>query len=153
MKKNIILLFASFAALLFAGCGSSGETTPSNVEFTGEWHLVQWCGAAPTEFDAYVVFNEDRTFVIYQQIEQIDYQTFKGQWAYDGVLLSGRYDDGTLWGSDYEAALDEAGDTLTLTSRTSVPEVGVYRRASVPDEIRKSAVSATASRTETRRLL
>ena len=153
MKKNIVLLFASFVVLLLAGCGSSDEKTPSPVEFTGEWHLVQWCGAAPTEFDAYVVFNEDRTFAIYQQIERIDYQTFKGQWAYDGTTLSGRYDDGTPWGSAYEIAVDETGATLTLTSRTSVAEVGVYRREAVPAEIRQSAISATASRTELRRLL
>ena len=134
MKKSIIQLFVAFAALLFAGCGSSDDAAPV-ILFTGEWHLVQWNETTPTDFDAYVVFNEDRTFVIYQQIEWIDYQIFTGRWTYDGQLLSGIYDDETPWGSDYEVALDETNDMLTLTSQTSVVEVGIYRRTTVPDDI------------------
>ncbi len=152
MKKNIILLFVSFAVLLCAGCGSSGKTVPT-VEFTGEWHLVQWSGAAPTEFDAYVVFNENHTFSLYQRLERIDYRNFTGQWAYDGKLLSGVYSDDTPWGSDYEIALDEAANTLTLTSRTSVPEISVYRREAVPEAIKNSAVPVTAGRSAFVRLL
>ncbi len=152
MKRKIMQLVAAFAVLLLAGCGSSGDDAPA-IRFTGEWHLTQWNGAAPTEFDAYVVFNEDRTFAIYQQIEQIGYQSFSGRWAYDGKLLTGIYDDAIPWGSDYEVVLDETGDVLTLTSQTSIGEVSVYRRTTVPEEIKGSAIPSTASRTEQPRLL
>ncbi len=152
MKKKIFQLIAAFAVLLFAGCGSSGDKTPA-IRFTGEWHLSQWNGTAPTEFDAYIVFHEDRTFVIYQQIERIGYQSFSGRWAYDGNLLSGIYDDETLWGSDYEVAIDETNDVLTLTSQTSIGEVSVYRRTTVPEEIKGSAIPSMASRTGIARLL
>ncbi len=145
-------LVAAFAVLLFAGCGSSGDETPA-IRFTGEWHLTQWNGTTPKEFDAYVVFNEDRTFVIYQQIERIGYQSFSGRWTYDGKLLSGIYDDETPWGSDYEVAIDETDDVLTLTSQTSIGEVSVYRHTTVPEAIKNSAIPATASRTEQPRLL
>lgn len=146
MKRQIMQLVAAFAVLLFAGCGSSDDTPA--IHFTGEWHLTQWNGAAPKEFDAYVVFNEDRTFAIYQQIEQIGYQHFSGRWAYDGKLLTGIYNDQTPWGSAYEAALDETDNVLTLTSQTSVGEVSVYRRATVPEAIKGSALPSTASRAE-----
>ncbi len=144
-------LVAAFAVLLFAGCGSSGDETPA-IRFTGEWHLTQWNGTTPKEFDAYVVFNEDHTFAIYQQIEQIGYQLFSGRWAYDGKLLSGIYDDETPWGSAYEVALDETEAVLTLTSQTSIGEVSVYRRATVPEAIKGSALPSTASRTGNVRL-
>ncbi len=151
MKRKIMQLVAAFAILLFAGCGSSGDETPA-IRFTGEWHLTQWNGTAPKDFDAYVVFHEDRTFVIYQQIERIGYQSFSGRWAYDGKLLSGIYDDETPWGSDYEVSLDETDDVLTLTSQTSIGEVSVYRRTTVPEEIKGSALPSTTSRSERPRL-
>ncbi len=151
MKRKIMQLVAAFVVLLFAGCGS-GDETPA-IRFIGEWHLTQWNGTAPEEFDAYVVFNEDRTFVIYQQIERIGYQSFSGRWAYDGKLLSGIYDDETPWGSNYDVALDETDDVLTLTSQTSIGEVSVYRRATVPEAIKGSALPSTAGRAENIRLL
>lgn len=149
MKKSIILtVFASFA-LLFAGCGSDNETP--TIQFTGEWHLVQWNGTAPTEFDAYVAFNADRTFALYQRIERVEYQLFTGLWSYNGKLLTGIYDDETLWGSDYEVTLDETLNMLTLTSPTA-GEVSIYQRTAIPEAIKSSAQPAIDSRAEIIRL-
>ena len=72
--------------------------------------------------------------------------------AYDGNLLTGIYNDQTPWGSAYEAALDETDNVLTLTSQTAVGEVSVYRRATVPEAIKGSALPSTASRAEGIRL-
>lgn len=149
MKKSIILTVLASFALLFAGCGSD-DTTPA-IRFTGEWHLVRWNGTAPTEFDAYVAFDDDHTFTLYQRIERVKYQLFTGSWAYNGKLLTGIYADGTTWGSDYEVALDETQNTLTLTSPTA-GEVSVYQRAAIPEAIKNSAEPSIASRTETFRL-
>ena len=59
---------------MFAGCGSSSkgdDASPLAKQLVGEWHLVSWNGAAPGVFDAYVSFASDKTFEIYQQIEQV----------------------------------------------------------------------------------
>lgn len=50
------------------------------------------------------------------------------------------------------AAGDETDNVLTLTSQTAVGEVSVYRRATVPEAIKGSALPSTASRAEGIRL-
>lgn len=51
-------------------------------------------------------------------------------------VLGGVYSDGKPFGSTYDIAFDESGNTLTLTSATGVAETGVYVRAAIPDEVK-----------------
>ena len=78
MRKTLYTLFAVLGLCMFAGCGSSSkgdDASPLAKQLVGEWHLVSWNGAAPGVFDAYVSFASDKTFEIYQQIEQVGYKS------------------------------------------------------------------------------
>lgn len=135
MRKTLYTLFAVLGLCMFAGCGSSSkgdDASPLAKQLVGEWHLVSWNGAAPGVFDAYVSFASDKTFEIYQQIEQVGYQKYTGSYLIGNKMLSGKYSDNTPWGSSYEVSFDESGNTLTLVSDPSVGEVSVYTRASIP---------------------
>ena len=142
MRKTLYTLFAVLGLCMFAGCGSSSkgdDASPLAKQLVGEWHLVSWNGAAPGVFDAYVSFASDKTFEIYQQIEQVGYQKYTGSYLIGNKMLSGKYSDNTPWGSSYEVSFDESGNTLTLVSDPSVGEVtGPHpgeKRLSVGDQI------------------
>ena len=109
------------------------------------YYLVSWNGAAPGVFDAYVSFASDKTFEIYQQIEQVGYQKYTGSYLIGNKMLSGKYSDNTPWGSSYEVSFDESGNTLTLVSDPSVGEVSVYTRASIPASVKGGATVMKAS--------
>ena len=147
MRKTLYTLFAVLGLCMFAGCGSSskGDASPLAKQLVGEWHLVSWNGAAPGVFDAYVSFASDKTFEIYQQIEQVGYQKYTGSYLIGNKMLSGKYSDNTPWGSSYEVSFDESGNTLTLVSDPSVGEVSVYTRASIPVSVKGGATVMKAS--------
>lgn len=100
---------------------------------------------SPGVFDAYVSFASDKTFEIYQQIEQVGYQKYTGSYLIGNKMLSGKYSDNTPWGSSYEVSFDESGNTLTLVSDPSVGEVSVYTRASIPASVKGGATVMKAS--------
>ena len=146
MRKTLYTLFAVLGLCMFAGCGSSSKgASPLAKQLVGEWHLVSWNGAAPGVFDAYVSFASDKTFEIYQQIEQVGYQKYTGSYLIGNKMLSGKYSDNTPWGSSYEVSFDESGNTLTLVSDPSVGEVSVYTRASIPASVKGGATVMKAS--------
>lgn len=90
MRKTLYTLFAVLGLCMFAGCGSSSkgdDASPLAKQLVGEWHLVSWNGAAPGVFDAYVSFASDKTFEIYQQIEQVGYQKYTGSYLIGNKML------------------------------------------------------------------
>ena len=104
---------------MFAGCGSSSkgdDASPLAKQLVGEWHLVSWNGAAPAYSMLTCRSLPDKTFEIYQQIEQVGYQKYTGSYLIGNKMLSGKYSDNTPWGSSYEVSFDESGNTLTLVS-------------------------------------
>ena len=155
MRKTIYIVLAALGLCLFAGCGSSDkEKVPPLVkQLAGEWQLKTWNGEAPRDFDAYVSFGADRSFEIYQRIEQVGYQKYSGKYEIRNGMLGGVYSDGKPFGSTYDIAFDESGNTLTLTSATGIAETGVYVRAAIPDGVKNGAAVMKSSRTVPIRLL
>ena len=139
MRKTIYIVLAALGLCLFAGCGSSDKekVSPLVKQLAGEWQLKTWNGEAPRDFDAYVSFGADRSFEIYQRIEQVGYQKYSGKYEIRNGMLGGVYSDGKPFGSTYDITFDESGNTLTLTSATGVAETGVYVRAAIPDGVKK----------------
>lgn len=155
MRKTIYIVLAALGLCLFAGCGSSDKETVSPLvkQLAGEWQLKTWNGEAPQDFDAYICFATDRSFEIYQQIEQVGYQKYSGKYEVKNDVLNGTYSDGKPFGSAYDISFDESGDTLTLTSATSVAETSVYVRAAIPNTVKNEATVMKTSRTASVRLL
>ena len=87
----------------------------------------------------YINFRKDATFTIYQQIEASYYQSFNGTWEVDGKTLSGLYNDGAAWGSDYLFELSSDGKTMTLKTIAEPTEISVYRRCTIPEEVINSS--------------
>lgn len=155
MRKTIYVVLTALALCMFAGCGSSDKekVSPLVKQLAGEWQLRTWNGEAPQDFDAYVSFAADRSFEIYQQIEQVGYQKYSGRYEVKNDVLSGAYSDGKPFGSSYDIAFDQAGNTLTLTSTTSIAEVSVYVRATIPNTVKSGATVMKSSRTTAFRIL
>ena len=155
MRKTIYIVLAALGLCLFAGCGSSDKEkgSPLVKQLAGEWQLKPWNGEAPRDFDAYVSFGADRSFEIYQRIEQVGYQKYSGKYEIRNGMLGGVYSDGKPFGSTYDITFDESGNTLTLTSATGVAETGVYVRAAIPDGVKNGAAVMKSSRTVPIRLL
>ena len=155
MRKTIYIVLAALGLCLFAGCGSSDKekVSPLVKQLAGEWQLKTWNGEAQRDFDAYVSFGADRSFEIYQRIEQVGYQKYSGKYEIRNGMLGGVYSDGKPFGSTYDITFDESGNTLTLTSATGVAETGVYVRAAIPDGVKNGAAVMKSSRTVPIRLL
>lgn len=145
MKRFLYLMLVACGTLLSAACSSSkdDEPQPPAGPIAGEWHLASWNAENPEAFDAYVSFNPDATFDLYQKIEQVRYQHFTGTYLLRGNVLTGQYADGTAWGGTYEASFSDDGDILTLVSEPAIGEVHVYVRETIPASV-KDAPAATA---------
>ena len=152
MRKTIYIVLAALGLCLLAGCGSSDKekVSPLVKQLAGEWQLKTWNVGAPQEFDVYVSFATDLSFEIYQQIEQVRYQKYSGKYQVKNDVLSGTYSDGKPFGSTYDIAFDTAGNTLTLTSTTSVTETSIYVRATIPNDVKNGATVMNSTRSAVR---
>ena len=152
MRKTIYIVLAALGLCLFAGCGSSDKekVSPLVKQLAGEWQLKTWNGEAPRDFDAYVSFGADRSFEIYQRIEQVGYQKYSGKYEIRNGMRGGVYSDGKPFGSTYDIAFDESGNTLTLTSATNVTEVSVYERSTIPNSVKEGAAVMKSTRSAVR---
>ncbi len=159
MKKILYMLLVLLGMGLCPACGGSDseggeDDSPLLAQLAGDWHLATWNAEAPEDFDAYVSFGADRTFTIYQRIESVRYVTFTGTFRLDGTSLTGVYSDGQVWGGTYEVSFDAAGNTMTLVSDSSLGEVHVYVRSSIPASVKSVGTAVrTAELPEKFRLL
>jgi hypothetical protein len=77
-----------------------------------------------------------RSFELYQMVGQGRFRKYTGTWKLEGNILSGTYSSKKAWGSTYVISVDDS--TLKLTSVVS-GEVDTYRKASIPESIKKEA--------------
>ncbi len=151
MKRLFYIMIALFSLTQLVSCGGDGDKPVilGDEDIVGEWHLTTYAGQAPIDLDAYIVFNSNGTFEIYQQDESLNYDKYSGRYLLDEEnVLSGTYTDNSLWRDDYQASVASSGNTLTLTSVNNSADVSVYARQSVPAEIKNSAVIKSQSRSE-----
>lgn len=145
MKKHLLQLVGMLALLVgVTGCEGWEINGPKEepVVLASCWHLVSIYGS-DVDADIYIDFGKDGKFAIYQRTVELTYTVFNGTYAVDEVtsVISGVYDDGTPWLSNYSYVLDKQAKTLTLTSVENPSEVAVYELSKVP----ASAVSDTRS--------
>ena len=148
MKKYIYHLLAATLLVFFVGCSEDdGPTVAPSV--VGEWHLTTWNGETPTDFDIYMELKSDGTFNLFQKYQTSAFVCFTGNYSATENLLTGRYNDGVNWGSNYTYEVN--GDKLTTTSETSTAEVSVYTKTTIPDEVRNAPVVRSEATPERRR--
>ncbi len=137
MKRRIVQIIFTLASLcLLAGCQKDNSVKINSAE-VGQWHLVQWNGAEPENFDIYLELLSDGTFNLYQRLQSSDYSHFNGTFSLDGGYLSGVYDDGALWTTKYSYSLGGANNSsLTLRSCDAQAIESVYERAEIPSDVR-----------------
>lgn len=153
MKMFKIYALAVISLLMMSvACGGDDDTKrPSAPSYEGEelgdisaaWKLISVNGVEP-EFTVYIEFF-DGIFYMYQQIYELNYVAYEGNYSVEWNILSGVYADGSEWKCKYVGELSELGDTLTLTSVEMNPIVNVYEQCEIPEEIIDEAEKNTRS--------
>lgn len=153
MKMFKIYALAVISLLMMSvACGGDDDTKrPSTPTYEGEelgdisaaWKLVSVNGVEP-DFTVYIEFF-DGIFYMYQQIYELNYVAYEGNYSVEWNILSGVYADGSEWKCKYVGELSELGDTLTLTSVEMNPIVNVYEQCEIPEEIIDEAEANTRS--------
>ena len=153
MKMFKIYALAVISLLMMSvACGGDDDTKrPGAPTHQGEelgdisksWKLVSVNGVEP-EFAVYIEFF-DGIFYMYQQVYELNYVAYEGNYSVDWNLLSGVYADGSEWKCEYVGELSELGDVLTLTSVEKNPIVNVYEECEIPQEVIDEAEANTRS--------
>lgn len=130
--KRVLYMILTLLATLTLASGCKEVTSPSMIE--GEWHC------ATQECDIYISFATTGTFQLYQQLGEGRHHLYNGTWTLDKNTLSGEYNDGTPWGSDYTVAFGDGSDTMTLTATNGSAEAHTYTRTTIPEDVREGSV-------------
>ncbi len=156
MKK---IAYITAALLMVFGCKEPGPDTPVTPpdnpvnppvteetlaeKITGEWH----CVVSDIDADIYLELISDGKFELYQKIGEGSYRLYNGSWSIDkNNVLNGKYNDGTSWGSSYEAVISEDRNSLTLTPTSAVvQEEYSYRRETIPVSVKDGCVVVVKS--------
>lgn len=144
MKRFI---YITLSVLGFISCTEKPEDiipdTPSVPKtIAGEWHYE----SASIETEIYLGFTDEGKFELYQKIGDGKYRLYRGSWNLENDILSGKYNDGKPWGSDYAFSLSESGDTMTLSPLSSAGGEGhLYTRTDIPSEVKDGCVSVVKS--------
>lgn len=135
MKRLLIVLTIMLSVLAISGCKKENKAAGHAAKLVGEWKCT------PEEIDAeiYVCFDADGSFELYQKIGDGRHRRYTGVWEIEGKMLSGKYSDGSSWGSSYEIRFINA-ETLVLTAQNGSAEEHTYFREPVPSEVREGCL-------------
>ncbi len=135
MKRLLYTILVAMA-LVGTGCGEDKPVESIMPKIFGEWH----CTAEEFSAEAYVAFNEDGTFELYQQVGEGRYRFYDGTWYTNGMTLIGAYSDNSPWGSQYGVAIPNP-DTMVLTALNGSNEVMTYVRTVIPESIKENSTT------------
>ena len=145
--------------MMVLGCKKPGPDTPVTPpdvpvdppakeetlaeKIIGEWH----CTVSDIDADIYLALTSDKKFELYQKVGEGSHRLYRGSWSMDNQnILSGRYNDGTSWGSSYATVISEDKNNLTMTPTNAVTqEDHVYRRESIPSAVKDGCITAVKS--------
>lgn len=141
--RNIFIKAIAVLAVLaaFAGCEKSEQKSPEALALIGEWHFENEAEAVAEKESVYIAFNADDTFELFQKIGDGPYLKLEGTYSVFGYVVSGVYNGGTPWKSQYD--FDVEGETLTMTSIDVAEHVIVYKKKAIPAEVRNHFDSPT----------
>ena len=129
-RYRIFCFLAAFVLSITTSCRDKVE--PTLPDYVGSWQLVSYCGA-PAEFDVYLQFKSNGDFVILQRSGSVGYTKYSGKYTVneEACTISGTYNDGERWTSDYMYGLNNDNE-LVLTATTESAEVSVYKSTKMP---------------------
>jgi hypothetical protein len=95
--------------------------------------------------DIYLELVSTSTFELYQKVGEGSHRLYRGTWSLneETAKLTGKYNDGASWGSGYTVSISEDLNSMTLTPSEGSEQV--YRRGSIPLEIKTSCVVVVKS--------
>lgn len=152
MKKILKCFFLASFALMLSACGSSegksGGDDPSQLggDFVpGEWKVTSWNDEDGFQGKVYIQFNKDKTYELYQLIQNITYEKFQGTYllkAKGELLISGVYKTkghkSEPWAEEYVLKMTES--QMTMIGKTSKAKA-VYHREPIPQEVKENYIT------------
>lgn len=139
--------FLSYICLAFVLVSTLSCRSSSDIDLTGEWHMVSSGGTDMDVVSVYVSF-QGGDFELFQKNGEGRYRYFSGNYFVNGSHVTGTYDDGESWGSSYDVRLDQGGSVLVMTASNGSGEVSSYDRTTIPAEVRTEAVPGVRSANE-----
>ncbi len=128
MKKALYILAA---ILLMAACS---KDKPVEKGICDQWHST----SLSAEGDIYLSLTKDNKFELYQQIGDGRHRLYRGTYNFENDILTGKYNDGEDWAYSYQVVL--AGDIMTLTTLDESAQESVFKRESIPAEIKDGSI-------------
>lgn len=138
------------------GCGGSDnkgteEILPPPVEKDASgWHMTKWeIGSEDANFpkEVYLVFAEDGTFSMYQDVASNGFEKLTGTYAFDEASkkLSGVYSDGEAWAYDYtvggvDSVIGKEGQKMTLTATSDADYKLTFVYGEIPETVTGSVL-------------
>ncbi len=137
------------AIAVLAGCKKPVPVEPEETladKVAGEWLYTD----KDLDIEVYLSFAKEGTFEIYQKITQGSFRLYRGTWkaesrTIDGNaldILSGKYNDGTGWGAEYQIIFPEDMEKSMMLA--AMDKVGyaryTYTRAEIPDNVKENCV-------------
>ena len=128
MKKVLYILAT---ALLVVACG---KDKPIEKGICDQWHST----SLSSDGDIYLSLTKDNKFELYQQIGDGRHRLYRGTYNFENDILTGKYNDGEDWAYSYQVVLD--GDIMTLTTLDESAQESVFKRESIPAEIKDGSI-------------
>lgn len=138
------ILYILSALMILASCGKDkgGDNTGLDLEqkLYGDWHST----SLPINGEIYISFSEDKTFELYQKIGEGVHRLYRGTWALEESLLTGKYNDGEDWAASYNVTV--ADEVLTMTSNNDAAEKSVYEKTEIPATVKETCETVVKSK-------
>ena len=138
------ILYILSALMILASCGKDkrGDNTGLDLEqkLYGDWHST----SLPIDGEIYISFSEDKTFELYQKIGEGVHRLYRGTWALEERLLTGKYNDGEDWAASYNVTV--ADEVLTMISNNDAAEKSVYEKTEIPATVKETCETVVKSK-------
>lgn len=123
VERNVVLTLDAFEA--FAAVSGS---TMSFSDIEGSWTLVKWHGTSPP-FSVNMEIGADGSVVLWQKIDDYEWERYDSMAALDSNVISGTYSDNLPWSASYCIEFD--GDDMVWTNTQDESDVSVYVKTSL----------------------
>ena len=138
------ILYILSALMILASCGKDkgGDNTGLDLEqkLYGDWHST----SLPIDGEIYISFSENKTFELYQKIGEGVHRLYRGTWALEESLLTGKYNDGEDWAASYNVTV--ADEVLTMISNNDAAEKSVYEKTEIPATVKETCETVVKSK-------